>query len=307
MLSRHGIDMRRVHVFVAPSSAPEQSRPEWSRYIRELRAQGYGEVHVEPGGDSLWGQMQAIFTWATAGTYLICLSDDVDDIQIRKVRKNETLHKKPLPHGSLEALFAHAWDVMCAGEFAAWGLNASKNVLSMDTNALSRKLGLLEGNFWGVIAEPYLATLLSDPEVSVIYDAAFTTELWASGRRFFRYRGLSAATAYKAPGGLMTSHTKLQRRQSEDQQIRKLSAKHASLVQFKPKEKASLNTMQFAFSTIGSGPIRLRDPTPVTGGRRYEGFATRKMTPAERQRKHRLGDAAFLLAMKRPASALSSR
>ena len=61
LLRRHGIAMNRVHVFVAPTPAPGESRPEWSRYLRELRERGYGDVHVEPGGDNIVTQMQAIF------------------------------------------------------------------------------------------------------------------------------------------------------------------------------------------------------------------------------------------------------
>ena len=49
LLSRHGIAMDRVHIFVAPTPAPAQDRPEWSRYIRELRERGYSDEHAEPG------------------------------------------------------------------------------------------------------------------------------------------------------------------------------------------------------------------------------------------------------------------
>ena len=305
MLRRHSIDMTRVHVFVAPSVTPDQGRPEWSRYLRELRGQGYSDVHIEPGGDGLWGQMQAIFSWAHEDSYIVCMSDDVEDIVSRKKKKDDAVTRKPLPHGSLDAIFLHAWDMMRVGNFDAWGLSASKNILSMDENVISRKLGLLEGNFWGMIAWPCLSSLLKEPDVGVIYDVAFTTEFWASGRRFFRYRGLSAVTTYKTAGGLMTSMTKEQRRSAEDRQIRILSAKHPNLVQFKAKEISTLKMQQFSFTAQGPPPIRLQDPTPMTAGRRYEGHALRSMTPAERQRKHRRGLAAISLAMKRPARAMS--
>ena len=71
--------------------------------------------------------------------------------------------------------------------------------------------------------------------------------------------------------------------------------KHPSLVHFRRKYGRTMNTMQYSFSQLGCRPIRLKDPTPLTGGRRYEGHALRSMTPAERQRKRRGGLAAILV------------
>ena len=301
LLRRHEIDLNRVHVFVAPSLVPNEIRPEWSRYVRELRKHNFGTVHVEPGGDSLWEQMQAIFRWAAEGSHVVCLSDDVNDIQEMKTRKDGSIHKKPLASGLLDALFQHAWDLLRAGNFSAWGLSASKNPLCMSPKIISRKLGLIEGNCWGMVAQPYLTRLLPDAEVSVIYDVAFTAELWATDRRFFRYRGLVAATTYKTPGGTTTYMTPIQRRSAEDAKIRQLALKHAAIVQFRAKDRASLSTQQYSFSRLGTSPIRMRHPNPMTAGRRYEVHAARCMTPAERKRKQRGGHAAvFGSAKKRP-------
>ena len=307
LLKRHGIDLNRVHIFVAPSLAPKETRPEWSRYVRELREHNFGAVHVEPGGDNLREQMQAIFNWATEGSHVVCLSDDVDDIQEMKMRKDGSIHKKTLASGSLDALFQHAWDLMRAGNFSAWGLNASKNPLCMDTNVISRKLGLIEGNCWGIVAKPYLTRLVTDDEMSVIYDVAFTTELWATERRFFRYRGLAAATTYKTPGGTSTYMSPMQRRSAEDAKIQQLSSKHAAILQFKAKERASLSTQQFWFSQVGPSPLQMSEPSPVTAGRRYEVLATRSMTATERKRKQRGGHGAVVAGGKRSPQAVSKR
>ena len=307
LLTRQGIDLNRVHVFVAPSLAPHENRPEWSRYVRALRKHNFGAVHVEPGGDSLWDQMQAIFNWAAEDSHVICLSDDVHEIQEMRTRRDGSIHKKPLASGLLEALFQHAWDLLRAGNFSAWGLSASKNPRSMTPNIISRKVGLLEGNCWGMVAQPYLKKLLPDAGVSVIYDVAFTTELWATERRFFRYRGLVAATTYKTAGGTTTYMTAMQRRSAEDAKIRQLSSKHAAIVQFKTKDGASLSTQQYCFTQLGPSPLQMSQPTPITGGRRYEVHATRSMTPAERKRKQRGGHAAALVAAKRTAKAMSSQ
>ena len=158
-----------------------------------------------------------------------------------------------------------------------------------------------------MVAQPYLSRLLPDAGVSVIYDVAFTTELWATERRFFRYRGLVAATTYKTPGGTTTYMTPMQRRAAEDAQIGQLSSKHAAIVQFKTKDTASLSTQQYWFSQLGPSPLQMSEPTPMTAGRRYEVHATRSMTPAERKRKQRGGHAVVFVAAKRPAKAMPSQ
>ena len=290
LLRRHGVNLRAVHVFVAPSCAPDESRPEWHRYSEALREHGFEDVHVEPGGDGLCAQMTAIMAWTEPGTYLICLSDDVDDIDEKKIRKNGTIYTRPLPSGTLPALFSHAWDLMTAGCFTAWGLNAPKNTMNMNCRTISRKLGLLEGNLYGLMVQSSTsADLIPGIEVQEIFDVALTLALWTKGERFFRYRGLSTRTTYKAPGGFLTTLTACARRLKENEQIRLLSCAHGTLLRFKTKPTSSLKTMQYEFRPLGPTPLTMRDPTPVTRGRRYEGIATRAMTPSERQRKRRRG------------------
>ena len=80
-----------------------------------------------------------------------------------------------------------------------------------------------------------------------------------------------------------------ERRRLEDRAIQALARNHANLIRFKPKPDASLCTMQFEMLQHGSRPLKLKPPTPVTGGRRFEAFADRAMTPAERQRRCRRG------------------
>ena len=99
---------------------------------------------------------------------MVCLADDVDDILEKKSRNDGSIYKKPLASGSLDALLQHAWDLLRAGNFSAWGLSASKNPLCMNANIISRKLGLIEGNCWGIVAQPYLSRLLPNADVSVI-------------------------------------------------------------------------------------------------------------------------------------------
>ena len=171
--------------------------------------------------------------------------------------------------------------------------------MNMKTNAISRKLGLLDGNLWGLVKTPGFENVVKDPDDQVIYDVAMTANLWASGRRFFRYRGLCTSTVYRSSGGLQSRMSMEQRRTAEDRRIRILAGKHETLVQFKAKPSASWSTMQYRFVEMGPQPLLMRKPEPMTAGRRFEGLAWRAMTAAERQRKHRGGPGAIKPIRKR--------
>jgi len=282
MLRRHGVDMATVHVFLAPTPAPGTTSPEWHRYWRALREHNFMDVHLEPGGDGLWAQMRAIFRWAGHGTYLLVMTDDVDDIVEKKTRADGSVYSRPLAHGALAALFGHAFDLMRAGNFVAWSLSASHNPAHMSADTISRKLGLLDGNFTGMIVNATFADMVKEEKYGIIYDVAFSTEMWAAGHRFFRYRGLCVSTVYRVPGGIQSTMCVRERRGREDSLIRTLSTKHPTPVQFQEKPAASVRTMQYSFFALGPPPVHMTRPAPQTGGRWYEGLATRAMTDAER-------------------------
>ena len=292
-LQRQGVAMNRIHVFVAPTPVSPETSPEWYRYMNALRDHGFEGVRLEPGGDGLTAQMWSILRWAEPGAHFVCMTDDVTDIVEKKHHSNGKPYLSPLPNGSFDAVVKHAEDLMLASDCCAWSLSASRNVLSMTTDSVSRKLGLLDGNVWGVRAQASFVNMVADHGAGVIWDVAWSVELWARGYRFFRYRSLATRTVYRLPGGMQTSQSATERRDLENAQIQKLSQKHAGLIHFKDKPNASLSTMLYSFSAVGPEPLILQRPEALTGGRRYVGFALRAMTPAERQRRRRGGQKAL--------------
>ena len=292
-LQRQGVAMHRIHVFVAPTAVSPEASPEWYRYMNAMRDHNFEGVRLEPGGDGLTAQMRAILRWAEPGAHVVCMTDDVTGIFEKKHHSNGKPYKSPLPNGSFDAVVKHAEELMKASHCCAWSLSASRHALSMTTNSVSRKLGLLEGNMWGMLADASFVNMVKDPEAGVVWDVAWSLELWAKGYRFFRYRCLATNTVYRLPGGLQTTQNAQERRERNNAQIRRLAEKHSGLIHFKEKPRASLNTMFYSFSAVGPEPLIMRRPEALTTGRRFEGFALRAMTAAERQRKKRGGHAAL--------------
>ena len=292
-LRRHGVEMGRIHIFVAPTAVSHDSSPEWYRYLQATRDQGFEGVRLEPGGDGLTAQVRSILQWAEPGAHVVCMTDDVSDIFEKRHHKNGKPYRSPLPNGSFDALVTHAEHLLRASACVAWSLNASRNVLSMTTDSVSRKLGLLNGNMWGMVADASFLDLMHDSRNGVICDVAWSVELWAKGYRFLRYRSLATQTVYRLPGGLQTTQSAQERRERENVQIRLLARKHTGLIHFREKPAASLGTMLYSFAAVGPEPLIMKRPTAFNTGRRYSGFATRAMTAAERKRKSRGGQAAL--------------
>ena len=117
--------------------------------------------------------------------------------------------------------------------------------------------------------------------------------LWATGRLFLRYRGLCVAHRYRGAGGYQATWHVEERRRLEDRALQKLEGSHAGLIKFQPKPKAGFCTMQCQMLRQGPEPLNINAATPVTGGRRFEAFADRAMTAAERQRRCRSGKRAL--------------
>jgi hypothetical protein len=278
-----------VHIFIAPNQAKGSDEPEWYRYLAALRQHDMTEVRMVPGGEGLECQMRKMYSWAKSG-YLIVMSDSVDDIMERFVGNDGLPRLRPLANGLLLALCHHGYDLLKAGSYYCWSVGASHNPMYMADSGISRKLGLLDGNLSGMLLSNDFDEYQVEAGMGLIYDVALAANLWASGRRFCRYRSLCAQHTYRTPGGQATLFPNPQkRRHAENAQIRKLSKLRPGLVKFHGKPKGTLRTMQYCFCELGSQPLLMRPKTPVTGGRRFEGFADRAMTPAERQRKRRGG------------------
>ena len=288
MLRRHGINMKQVYVFVAPMATNAAGSPQWYEYLEAFRRHEFLDVHLELGAFGLEGQLNCIMSWAQRG-YLIVLTDDVLDVRERHVPHGATSARlDPLAAGLLKAVFAHAYALLVAGDFCAWSMNPSVNVARMSDEGISVKLGLLEGNITGYLLADDASDYHTSEGMGVVCDVAMSLRLWASGRRFVRYRSLCVQHRYRGPGGYGSVMTKEQRRSTENEAIRSLAREHPKLIRFHEKPDASLGQQQYKFMDLGDLPLTMR-PATAAAGRPRVGFASRAMTAAERQMKCRGG------------------
>ena len=287
LLRRHGIDMKRVYVFIDPEATAGDGTPQWFLYLEAFRRHDFLNVNLHPGKKGLAAQLRRIFEWAKRG-YLLVLTDDILDVRERRVLiHTSSARLEPLAAGMLKPLFAHSYSLLRAGDYTAWSLNASTNLEHMSDSGISVKLGLLEGNMSGYLLADDAPDFFLEDCYGVIADVAMSVKLWSAGRRFVRYRTLSIQHRYRGPRGFSTEMTKEDRRLAEDDAVRTLCAQWPHLIRFVAKPGASLGQQQCKFSSIGDPPLTMRRPTVCKAGRPYEGFADRPMTAAERQQKSR--------------------
>ena len=290
LLKRQGIPLGRVAVFVAPVTVRGQHDPEWARYLRELRDHDMLAVHLLPGGEGLEQQMAKAMAWVGSG-YFITMSDTVREVRMKKATRGSSTKKlKPMPVGTLQALFSHGRSMLAAGDFVAWSVNPCHNGLRMTDNTVSRKLGLLDGNLTGMILPSDWMELRVADGHGLIYDVELSVKLWARGHRFCRYMNVCADHTYRRPGGQATLFdSALCRRQREDDVLQQVASEYPELLSWKRDDQTSLKNMQYHFHSVGPSPLRLARQTHPSNGRDCENFALRPMTAAERKRKQRRG------------------
>jgi hypothetical protein len=152
LLRSHGISLSNVGVFITPTVLAEHEVPEWSRYLAALRRHDMLEVQLLPGAIGLAQQMRKAMEWVGQG-HMITMSDTVTDILVRHSRRrSDQQFLAPMSKGWMLPLIHHAHDLMIAGAFTAWSVNPMHNAGRMNSkNLISRKLGLLDGNFSGML------------------------------------------------------------------------------------------------------------------------------------------------------------
>ena len=64
VLRKYKWKMCNVHVFVDALKRRDDGSCEYDNYVRHLKAQGFGEVQIHPGGDSLCAQNARIFEFS---------------------------------------------------------------------------------------------------------------------------------------------------------------------------------------------------------------------------------------------------
>jgi hypothetical protein len=268
LLRSHGISLSNVGVFITPTVLAEHQTPEWSRYLAALRRHDMLEVHLLPGAKGLDQQMRKAMEWVGEG-YMITMSDTVTDILVRHTRRRSGRQfLAPMTKGCLLPLIHHARDLMIAGAFTAWSVNPMHNAGRMSSkNLISRKLGLLDGNFSGILLPPNWNRLRVEKGHGLIYDVEWSASLWSRGYRFVRYMNMCADHKYRRIGGQESVFTNpAVRRAKENTMLKRVSTRFPKLLTWKLKNSASLKTMQYRFFPMGLQPLRMM--SRMSGGAR---------------------------------------
>ena len=63
LLRRHGVDMKRVYVFVDPVATTTEGSPQWFEYLKALTRHDFLDVNLYPGAKGLAAQLNLIFSW----------------------------------------------------------------------------------------------------------------------------------------------------------------------------------------------------------------------------------------------------
>ncbi len=146
--------------------------------------------------------------------------------------------------------------------FVAWSSVANLIAMRMDPVKVSRRLGLLDGNFMGMIV-PNNIERLACLQDQILY-VALTAHFWSEGHRTCRYMMLSCEHTYRLTGGQASKFPDpASRRIAENTAILKLTMELPDLVKFVPSPKASVRTMQFKFTGHGLGPMTLKRRTKL--------------------------------------------
>ena len=287
LLRSHGISLSSVGVFITPTVLAEHDVPEWSRYLAALRRHDMLEVQLLPGAKGLEQQMRKAMEWVGEG-YMITMSDTVTDILVRHTRRRSGRQfLAPMKKGWMLPLIHHAHDLMIAGAFTAWSVNPMHNAGRMSSeNLISRKLGLLDGNFSGMLLPPSWNKCCVAKDHGLIYDVEWSASLWSRGYRFVRYMNMCANHRYRRIGGQQSvSKNPDARRALENTLLKQVAARFPKLLMWKVKNKASLKTMQYRFRPMGLQPLRMRSRTSGGAMSPKEQIASSALTNATRMKR----------------------
>ncbi len=168
--------------------------------------------------------------------------------------------------GWMLPLIHHAHDLMIAGAFTAWSVNPMHNAGRMNSkNLISRKLGLLDGNFSGMLLPSDWKKCCVTKDHGLIYDVEWSASLRSRGHRFVRYMNMCANHTYRRIGGQQSVFKNpVARRVMEDKLLQQLADRFPKLLNWRYKSKASLKTMQYRFCPMGLKPLRMM--TRMSGG-----------------------------------------
>ena len=275
-------DMSRDHVFIDPQAKREDGSMEYDLYWRYIKGNSVGEVNFHSGGHGLCNQLNRIFEFFATESQLVVMSDTVPEIVMRRKRSWDM---EQLPQKDLQPLVSLAFALCKSMNLRTWSLGPCKSARNMQPGIISRRCGLLDGNFFGV-------DMTQTPRIQLDHsgyttDVEFSVKAWAADGGMIRFSGISAAHEYRASGGHSRSTPDAQavRAKETDASLMRLAQEHPRLLRFVKDKTCSPRGMKYKFRPIGPKPWKLFGSYTMRG--RPTSAKKRPMTVAERVRKHR--------------------
>jgi hypothetical protein len=310
LLRRHGVADHSIVVLITPGRLPGNAETEWNRYRSSFLKYGFEGVRREVGALGLEKQIWQGMQFVGQGNYMICMTDDVSNISMMRLlskRKGVQSGPEALTAGGLFGLFFLGWQLINDLDVGGWGVNCAHDGRSLVPNLVSRSLGLVEGNLYGIKVnlKEEMQCVLS----GVLCDHETSCRMWAHGGRFVRFQMLCVVHSYRMRGGYQSSCASGERKLLENQSIAALIKLFPELVEHKPSNKSSGVAFQsLRYKHVRSAPISMMPPAKGANLRKYHGL--RCSTSAERTaawRKRAAKAATHALSLKKRPAAASRR
>ena len=232
-------------------------------------------------------QYDEIFSFFPPEEHILLMSDTIPRIVWRKHMVNLTLVELPPRH--LQAHAALGFQLCSDTNSRAWSLGPCKSPRNMQPGHISRRLGLLDGNCFGLImrgvpdVRPQISGYTTDVEMSL--------RCWRLDNVFHRFLGVTALHKYRSAGGHACSAIAAsERSQATDAAIETLALLFPDHLKFHADKRISDAGMRYKFKHHGGMPLMVRGGHTSTG--RPAVTTGRAMTAAQRQRKSRYGSVA---------------
>lgn len=276
-LKRYNFPLQDVYIFIDPRARRSDGQSEIQCYRKFLRSRGMAAVHILPGAKGLMQQYNTIFKHFR-GKRILVMSDTVSGFQWRKHLTNTTLHD--LPEDMLRPLVHCGFAVSESQGAAAWSLGPCKNPMSMSPGHISRKCGLLDGNFFGLDQRHRGAPAITVSGVTT--DVEFSLRMWQRHHSSVRFLGFAAIHEYQQPGGHRFIREGEPRNHVAYFACRQLAALFPELLRFEESWDGWGHSLPISFRPVGPEPLILTNSSTNRGRRPQSGRRAR--TDCERQR-----------------------
>ena len=282
MFRSYEYDMSKVHVFADATRIRRDGSDEYDVYLKYLQDHGFAEVNVHPGGVGLRRQYEGIFAFFKEEPEIILTSDMVPRIDWRRRKGNVCV--EPLPKNRLVPVIRIGFDICRIHGARAWSLSSCKAGLNLSPGHISRKCGLLCGNFCGVRLNvgPPIQMTVSD----FTTDVEFSVRCWERDGAMVRFLGIAAAHRYRSRGGHKEDNPDTRKRHMDTcRAIETLAKTFPTCLRYTGVEQRATKAMNYRFLQKGPKALTFKGTFTTQGRKPVNG--RRHVTGEERVRKHR--------------------